>query len=181
MHNQPRSAAQGSQDASKLPMFCFIVAIIDLSMGGLTLLGAPFSLLGIAVLPDESPLHAYIIPGILVMLLIGGSAVLADIAMLKKKPAAILLGYLNIAAMLIGIVYIWVQLPATIESQEMQMAADPNMQNMPPAMGDMMETMAVASVVFATCIRLTMIVLVGMMLMKFKAWLAKQRKAEGLG
>ena len=154
-------------DPAKLPMLCFVVAIIDLVMGGLALLGAPMTLLAFAVLPEGSPLEPYLIPTILLALMIGGVAVAANMAMLKKKLVAVTLGYGNIGLTLIGIVFMWVQLPASIESQEMQMASEPNF---PAEMEDMMTTIAVASTAFASVVRITLVILILVAINKFKAW-----------
>lgn len=161
-------------DPAKLPMFCFVVAIIDMVMGGLTLLGAPMTVLGQVLLPDGSPLRDFMIPAILIALLVGGTAIAADTAMLKKKPMAVVLGYTNVVLTLIGVVFIWVQLPASIESQEMQLANDPNAANMPAGMQDMLTTIAVAGTVFSTLVRITLVILVLMAIKKFKAWLITQ-------
>lgn len=163
-----------SKDPSKLPMFCMVIAIIDLSMGGLTLMGVPMALLGSAVLPDGSPLEKFMVPTVLVGLMIGGAAIAADIAMLRKKPIAVMLSYLNIAAMAIGIVFVWVQLPATIETQKMQLASQPNAPAMPPGMESMMTAGAVGGAAMATLVRLSLIVVVLIAVKKFKAWQTTQ-------
>lgn len=165
-------AEQGVEDLAKLPMFCMVVAIVDGAMGALTLMGTPMSLLGMLMLPDNSPLEAFVIPGIVVAVMIGGAAVAGDIAMLRKKPIAVMLSYLNIAAMVIGIVFIWVQLPATIETQKMQMATQSNGQAMPASMEKMMAATAVGGAVLATLVRLSLIVLLLIAVKKFKAWLS---------
>lgn len=162
-----------TKDASKLPMFCLVVAIVDVSMGGLTLLAAPMALFSFLVLPEGAPLKHFVVPGMLVAMLVGGFAAVADIGMLKKKPWAVAWGYANVAMTLIGVIYIWVQLPATIESQKMQMANTPGGGQVPAGMENMMAVSAVAGAVVTTLVRLALIVLVLIAIKKFKAWLSQ--------
>lgn len=177
----PPTAAQASvagqetkAEKSGLPLFCRVIAIVDVSMGGFTLMGAPMSLVGYLMLPEEASLRNFVIPGILVALLVGGVSVLANIKMFYEKSAAVMLGYLNITATLIGVVYLWVVLPATLESQKLQLASDPNMAAMPPEMENMMMILAVGGNVLTTVVRLTLVVFLFIAIKKFKAFLAEQ-------
>ena len=181
--NQPGQPPAGAHPAygrpmgpkpAKLPTICFVVAIVDLVMGSLTLLGAPMVLFSAAVLPEGSPLEPYLIPSILMAVMVGGVAIAANTAMLKKKLVAVTLGYGNIGLTLIGTLFMWVQLPASIESQEMQMASDPNAANLPPGFKDMMATFVVASTAFASVVRITLAILIFVAINKFKAWSSTQ-------
>lgn len=164
---------QETREKAGLPMFCRVVAIVDISMGGFTLMGIPLSLIGSLMLPEEAPLRQFMIPGVLVALLVGGVSILANIKVFYEKPAAVMLGYLNIAATLIGVVYLWVLLPATLESQKLQLASDPNTAAMPPGMDNMMLIIAVGSNAVTTLVRLTLIVFLFIAVKKYEAWLAK--------
>ena len=177
----PPIAAQGahldaetSADKAGLPTFCKVVAIIDVSMGGFTLMGAPLSVIGSLMLPEEASLRHFVIPGILVALLVGGVSILTNIKVFYQKPVAVMLGYFNIAATLIGVIYLWVVLPATLESQKNQLANTPNSPAMSPAMEDFMMVTTIGGSIVTTLVRLALVVLLFIAIKKFKAWLAEQ-------
>lgn len=168
------ASAEETSEKAGLPMFCRVVAIVDISMGGFTLMGAPMSLVSYLVLPEEASLRYFVIPSVLVALLVGGVSVLANIKIFYEKPAAVMLGYFNIAATLIGVAYLWLVLPAALESQKLQMASTPNAPAMPPAMEDFMMVAAIGGNILTTLVRLALVVLLFIAIKKFKVWLADQ-------
>ena len=79
---------------------------------------------------------------------------------------------MNIALTLVGVVFIWVQMPASIESQKMQLANTPNSQAITPTVENAMMIGAFVGAGVTSLIRLVLVGCVFVAIGKFKAWLA---------
>ena len=169
--------AQPSQQSSHIPIFSKVIAIIDLCLGAGSLLTVPFSvLIGMAMLPEGNPLEDYVLVQLTLGVLIGAVAIAAGVGMLKKRPWAVGLGFTNIVLTVVGVIFIWVQMPAAIETQKMhlaqEMAKNPNATQMAVDMEGVMAASAVIGGAFSTLFRLALVVLLFIAVQKYKAWLA---------
>ena len=152
---------RGSRN-DKLPGFCMTIAIIDLIMASIRLLLVPLSVLGYSMMQEDDPLIITVPFEIGFGLLIGLAGIIAAIGMLMKKEWAIPAGWANVCITVPGIfVGVW---QASIATN-----TDPMLANNEAA-----QIGAMIGAVIAVGIRLTLVVLVVVALLKYKAWLARR-------
>lgn len=146
----------------KLPVFCMVVAIIDLVMASIRLLITPLSMYGATLVPPDDPVAKTIPFEIGFNLFIGVAGVAMGIGMLAKKAWAVPVGWANVAITVLGIIFgIW--------QTAIMMDTDPMLTGDPAYEAGVMFGATCAGVV-----RFALVVCVAVALVKYQAWLDKR-------